>query len=231
MKRLVFFLACCCAAAGCDGRTEAPPDTPGPTTAPTAAPGTETAPLPAGSASVYATIKVVDLDGNALPNMAPIVTREPNAFDKPVASGAATDAGGQGSIRFSDTEHLYLRAWDPSLRYFPNNFFEILPGGNAIAETLEVQMVPAARLDVQLMLPGGEPAGDQAVGLMLFHPTRGPWWPAEATTDAGGAASFPHLPAGEYVLRFKVESGPRLEKEATALPPGSTVNLGVLTLQ
>lgn len=237
MRRLVLAIGICCIAAGCSDPGETVPDatavTPPPAPAPAPAPATDAEPVttPATGASVYATMKVVDLEGNALANMAPIATREPNAFDLPVATGAATDANGEGSIRFNPDEHLYLRAWDPGLDYFPNNFYEALPGGSTIDGLLQIQMVPAAQLDVQLLLPTGEPVANQPVGLMLFHPTRGPWWPAEGQTSAEGVVSFPHLPAGEYVLRFKVESGERLEHKATPLPPGSAVNLGVQTLQ
>lgn len=183
------------------------------------------------ASALHATVKVVDLDGNPLPHMAPVVTRQPNAFDEPVATGVSTDGDGMGSIHFTATKPLYLRAWDPALNYFPNNYYEVLPGGNAIEETLTIQMVPAAGLEVQLFLPDGEPAANETVGVMLYHPTRGPWWPAETKTDGEGVARFAHLPAGEYTLRFKVESGPRLEHATTALPPGRAVNLGALTLR
>lgn len=205
----------------------------GPAAGETAATSTEAAPAeaPATPATLSATIRVIDLQGETLPGMMPIVTRQPNAFDEPVATGTSTGLDGMGSIRFKTDEHLFLRAWDASLRYFPNNFYEVLPGGAKLDDDLTIQMVPSANLDVQLFLPTGEPASEQAVALMLFHPTRGPWWPAEAKTDKEGVATFPNLPAGEYVLRFKVESGPRLEQGQTALPPASTVNLGAVTLQ
>ncbi len=196
----------------------------------TPAEATPAEPAPAAPATLSATIRVIDLQGESLPGMMPIVTRQPNAFDEPVASGTSTGLDGMGSIRFKTDEHLFLRAWDASLRFFPNNFYEVLPGGGSLESDLTIQMVPSANLEVQLFLPTGEPAGEQAAALMLFHPTRGPWWP-EAKTDKEGVVSFPNLPAGEYVLRFKVESGPRLEQGQTALPPASSVNLGALTLQ
>lgn len=205
-------------------------------TAPSEPPENTATETPTGEAdetppTLFATIKVVDLAGEALPGMTPIVTRQPNAFDPPVATGTATGLDGQGSIRFKTGEHLYLRAWDPALRFFPNNFFEVLPGGSRIDGELVIQMVPSMNLEAQFFLPDGEPARDQAVALMLFHPDRGPWWPAEARSDAEGVAAFPNLPAGEFVLRFKVESGPRLERGQTPLPPASSVNLGPISLE
>jgi hypothetical protein len=148
-----------------------------------------------------------------------------------VATGSATDASGTGTIRFPADENLFLRAWDPGLNYFPNNFYEVLPGGGAVEETLVIQMVPASSLSVQLLLPGDVLAADTKVGLMLFHPTRGPWWPTEAKTNADGFVTFDHLPAGQYVLRFKTESGAKLEHPETALPPAEVVDLGVISLQ
>ncbi len=197
-----------------------PPVEPTSEAAPTETPG-----------SITTTIQVVDLSGAPLAHMTPIVTREPNAFDAPVASGTTTDSAGSGMISFETKERLFLRAWDPMLNYFPNNFYEVLPGGSRIEDDLTIQMVPAAALAVQLFLPNEEIAANMAVGLMLYHATRGPWWPAEGTTNADGFVTFDHLPAGEYGLRFKVESGARLEQGQTALPPAKTVDLGVLVLQ
>jgi len=219
--------------AGCGKPQSTPPPEPK-TSPPATTQPEESAKEPAvtpPSGMLEATVRVIDLDGAPLAHMAPIATREPNAFDTPVATGSATGPDGMGTIRFAGDQHLFLRAWDPGLTYFPNNFYEVLPGGNTIDSQLTVQMAPAASLEAQFVLPSGEPAANQPVGLMLMHPTRGPWFPAESQTDAGGNAEFTHLPAGSYVMRFKVESGPRLEYPETPLPPGNSVNLGVLALQ
>lgn len=218
------------AAPGC-GPSDSPPEGTAPSsTVQETAPETEPA-ANESTGAIRATVKVVDLEGQPLANMAPIVTRQPNAFDEPLATGSATRADGTGTIRFTPAELVYLRAWDPALNYFPNNFYEVHPGGTAIEDDLVIQMVPAARLEAQFFLPSGEPAANERVGIMLIHASRGPWWPAEVTTSSEGAAAFPNLPAGEFVLHFKAASGPRLEYEETALPPGSTVNLGALSLQ
>lgn len=192
---------------------------------------TPSASAPQEAGFIVANIQVVDLAGKPLMGMAPIVTRQPNAFDKPVAMGDPTDAKGLGTLRFENKEHLFLRAWDPTLGYFPNNFYEVLPGGSNVEGTLTIQMVGASGLEAQLLLPDGSPAANMTVGLMLSHATRGPWWPAQATASAEGLVRFPNLPAGEFILAFKIPSGPGLEVGETPLPPGSPVNLGVLTLQ
>lgn len=198
--------------------------------------GKDAAPAPVENtgeapATLYARIRVVDIQGEPLPGMTPIVTRQPNAFDEPVASGISTNLEGKGSIRFKTGEQRYLRAWDPALRYFPNNFYEVLPGGNSLEGELTIQMAPSANLEAQFFLPSGEPVREESVALMLYHPTRGPWWPAESNTDAEGVATFPNVPPGAFVFRFQVESGARLEHPQTPLPPAADVNLGALTLQ
>lgn len=242
MKRYMFAVWMVLFAAGCDGpeETAAPsPETPtvseaapapeAPATAPaTAEPTPQPAP-PTGFVS--ASVQVVDLAGKPLMGMAAIVTRQPNAFDQPVAMGDPTDANGMGTIRFENNEHLYLRAWDPLLGYFPNNFYEILPGGSVVKETLTIEMVPSAGLEAQLVLPDGQPAANQTVEIMLSHATRGPWWPARGQADAEGVVRFPNLPAGEFLLEFRVPAGAALQVTETPLPPGELVNLGALNLQ
>ena len=241
MKRLALAFVLSLSAIGCGESTppEAPPApevVPAPEAAaeiipPVTEEPTTPAPLPQEAGFVHATVQVVDLAGTPLAGMAPIVTRQPNAFDQPVAMGDPTDGKGMGTIRFENKEHLYLRAWDPTLDYFPNNFYEVLPGGSNVEGTLTIQMVGSSSLEAQLMLPDGQPAANATVALMRAHATRGPWWPAQATSDAEGVVRFPNLPAGEFVLSFKVAAGPKLEVAETPLPPGAKVNLGVLTLQ
>ena len=239
MKRLALALLLSLSAIGCGESTppevppvsESVPEIPVEIVPPTPDEPSTLAPVPQEPGFVYATVQVVDLAGTPLAGMAPIVTRQPNAFDEPVAMGLPTDGKGMGTIRFENKEHLYLRAWDPTLDYFPNNFYEVLPGGSNVEGTLTIQMVGSSGLEAQLMLPDGQPAVNETVALMLSHATRGPWWPAQATTDAEGVVRFPNLPAGEFVLSFKVAAGPQLEVTETPLPPGANINLGVLKLQ
>ncbi|MBI2422609.1 MAG: carboxypeptidase regulatory-like domain-containing protein [Candidatus Hydrogenedentes bacterium] len=180
--------------------------------------------------TLMARIQVVDLEGTPLANMAPIVTRQPNAFDPPLATGTLTDAGGRGEVRFELTEKVCIRAWDPELGYFPNNFFEVLPGAAGLEEDLLVVMVRGARLKAQLFDVAGSALAGQTVALMLSHPERGPWWPVEAQTADDGLVDFGPVPAGEYAMHFQAASGQSLEQPVVAVRPGQTTDLGALTL-
>lgn len=184
---------------------------------------------PAGPVS--ARMRVVDLSGNPLPGMLPIATLEPNAFDKPVATGAATNVDGESRLQFPSGEKVYLRAWDPDLRYFPNNFYEALPDSGSVTEVLVVSMVQSGTLEALLMLPDGLPARGENTGLMLFHPVHGPWWPGEADANERGEVVFKHVPPGSYVVRIKVASGASLDVPETFIPPGESTHLGILYLQ
>jgi hypothetical protein len=215
----------CLLLAACGGSP--PPKEPAPPIAP------ETPPAAAGSGASLVTgrMLVVDLDGKPLANMAAIATLQPNAFDQPVATGPLTGADGLTEIQFPSDARLFLRAWDPALAYFPANVFEVLPTSGGVVEDMRVEMAPSAALQAQLLLPDGAPAANENAGLMMFHPTKGAWWPANADTDGSGLVHFPNVPAGAFVLRFKTASGARIELPETPLRPGSTVDLGVVTLQ
>ncbi|HNZ47705.1 MAG TPA: hypothetical protein PLY90_01300 [Candidatus Hydrogenedentes bacterium] len=179
----------------------------------------------------YAPVKTVDRAGNPLRGMLPIATRSPNAFDKPLAQGKPTDADGLSSIRFALTEKIALRAWDPQLFFFPNNFFDVLPGSGNAKDPLVVVMVEAGTLEAVLILPDGTPAAGENVGLMMFHPVHGPWWPAEAESNEKGEVVFPNLPPGSFILRLKVESGATLETPEQYIAPGENTHMGVLYLK
>ena len=185
----------------------------------------------AGPVSISAPIRVVTLAGAPLPNMMPIATLLPNAFDEPVAKGPLTNAAGESRIRFPATEKVALRAWDPELRYFPNNFYDVLPGTGTVTETLVVTMVESGAVEALLMMPDGRPARGENTGLMMFHPVHGPWWPAEADANERGEVVFRRVPPGNFVLRLRVASGAAIEVAETFIPPGDTAHLGIVYLQ
>lgn len=178
-----------------------------------------------------ASIHIETLSGIPLSGMIPIVTLQPNAFDKPIASGAPSDASGRSSIRFPVDQKVALRAWDPSLLYFPNNFYDVLPGSGAIKDTLVVKMVKSASLEATLIGTDGTPLKNENAGIMLFHPVHGPWWPAEADCDENGTVTFYKIPPGSYVILLKVASGPEIELPESYIAPDTLTSLGAIQLQ
>lgn len=243
----IWLLACLvlCAACSCRDREQpAPASSPiAPVVQPPEAPPTPQAPtIPPASASVEgeatkseafltAKMRVASLAGEPLAGMAPIATLQPNAFDKPIATGALTNAEGLGEIRFPADQKVALRAWDPELGYFPNNFLEVMPNTGVITEVLEVTMVQAGIVFVVLKLPDGSPVRNENAGIMLFHSVYGPWWPSDSYTNAQGEVVFPSVPPGKFVLRLKIASGPSIEVAETYIAPGEPTNLGTIQLQ
>jgi hypothetical protein len=243
--QVFLLMGCLLAFSGCDCRKEAPV-APTPVPAPTKAPvpPQEEAPPPvsadappvadapvAESGFLTAPMRVLTLGGTPLKGMAPIATYNPNAFDTPIATGSLTDADGLSSIRFPASEKVALRAWDPDLRYFPNNFLEVLPNSGTIQETLEIRMVQAGILFAALILPNHQPVSGEEVGLMLIHPVYGPWWPAESVTNDRGEVVFDRIPPGKFLLRLKVSSGPSVEVGETYIAPAEPTALGQIQLQ
>ncbi|MBI1320296.1 MAG: hypothetical protein GC168_15320 [Candidatus Hydrogenedens sp.] len=217
---------------GCGGSTvppaPAPASTPvAETPTPPPAPPTQ----PKAQPVLIARIEVVDLEGNPLPGMLPIVTTQSNAFDEPLSVGAPTDAAGHGSVSAPNDAHLYLRAWDPEMAYFATNFYDLLPGEGGQTDVLRVQMVRGVPLEATLNGPDGAPIAGESAGVLLIHPTAGPWWPARGATDALGRLRLDSVPPGRYTLRIKTEDGRRLEVPDVDLAPGSAPDLGALTLQ
>jgi len=231
MRRWAAAVAIVAGMAGCGGQE--PPSTATPATS-----GPTSAATPAGPASssssdatFTATVKVVDKDGTPLPGMMPIATRQPNAFDKPLARGALTDASGAGTFDLPNDESLYIRAWDPQQRLFANNYFEALPADGNRTPEMTIVMYPATRLDTTLIAPDGKPLAGASVGLMLSHPTLGPWWPSEAKTDGAGRIVFAPLPPGQYIARMKAETGETLDLPEILLMPGEPLSLPSQSLQ
>ncbi len=177
-----------------------------------------------------AKIHAVDLDGNPLPDVVPIATLRANAFDRPIASGGRTDSQGLGQLQFPTGQALFIRPWDPTFRYFSTNFYEVLPATGKETEPLDFVMAEGASLHVVVYKPGGEPASEAAVSIMLDHATQGPWWPDHSTSDAVGNVHFPSLPPGEYTATLAVQGIGAYEIPNVALPPGGKTELGAVRL-
>jgi hypothetical protein len=176
-------------------------------------------------------MRVVDLNGMPVAGMAPIATVEANAFQQPVATGPLTGPDGLTRFAFPGDQHLFLRAWDPKMKFFANNFYEALPDEGTLDEVLDIVMVEGARLEVLLYGPDSQPLVKQSVSMMMIHPSQGPWWPSRAQTDELGLAVFSNLPAGEFTIDWHVEPGLHTELPGVALRPGGVKDLGKLLLQ
>ena len=183
---------------------------------------------PAALAVCTARVRVVDLAGEPMAGMTPIVTVRANAFDAPVAVGEPTDAEGYGTVTFPGDRDFCLRAWDPAQAFFPNNYYDVLAGGGEVADTMVIVMAAASAVTVQIYLPGGRPAANEQVGLMFYHPVEGPWWPAPGRTDAQGVARFAPVPPGKFMFRLETESGFGVEIPERMLPPGGEAQLGTV---
>lgn len=171
------------------------------------------------------TLRAVDLDGRPVAGMIPIATREPNAFDEPLSRGAPSADNGLSVLAIPSDRPLYLRMWDPALKKFANNFFEVQSGGNPGTETMDVVMVPGASLEMAVDAPG------TTVDIMMLHPRQGPWWPARETSDAAGRVRFGAVPAGIYAIRIKTQDGASADLAEVRLPPGDAVDLGHIPLK
>jgi hypothetical protein len=212
--------------ASCGAQEPESPQEPADTVAPSRAD-----PAPSPSKSNLAWVSVVDIEGRPLPNMVPIVTDTANAFNKPLAQGPPTGSDGKGAVALPDAERLYVRAWDPTLRTFPNNFHEVFPRAGTETKELSVQMVEGASLEMVLLAPNRQPAAGENAGLMMFHPTEGPWWPGEADADATGKVTFGPLPAGSYTIKVKAIKSGIVDIPGVSLVPGGTTSLGPVVLQ
>lgn len=178
-----------------------------------------------------ARVRVTDLQGRPLANMLPIATDRPNAFQEPAAQGELTGADGTSVLYLPHGQHLYVRAWDPALRVFPNNFYEVLPASGSETAPMTVTMAECATLVMTLLDGDHLPAANENTGLMLFHDVYGPWWPAEADTDAQGRVVFEPVPPGEFSLKVMAVSSGQLELGTVRLRPGGTTDLGPVVLQ
>ncbi len=174
--------------------------------------------------TVVATMRAVDLEGKPIQGMIPIATREANAFDEPIVRGEPTKDDGTTVLALPLDQHLFLRMWDPALRHFANNFYEIQPGEKLPEGVKDVTMVEGASLDMTLPTPNA------AVDIMMLHPQEGPWWPAHATSDVSGQVHFDAVPAGMFTIRIKAQPGGAAELENVKLDPSGAADLGHVPL-
>lgn len=198
--------------------------------APAAATDAPEAVAAAPEGTVVAQVRAVDLDGAPIAGIIPIAAAQANAFDPPAAEGAPTDADGRGALAIPAHSWMYVRGWDPELKRFANNIYDIPPGEGVIADELTLIMVDAATIEMTLYDAEGAPVADEAVGLMMLHPERGPWWPAESHTDAAGVARFPNVPPGAYQLRIKAAESGMIELPTITLLPDAVKDLGAVGL-
>lgn len=220
-KHLLPAMLACALMAACGGSKPQPQPPPQPkATAPAAATAND---------PMRVSVIVLGLDGKPLDNMIPIAAAQPNAFDKPVAQGPPTNMEGKAEFSVPGDRKLFIRAWDPSLQMFGNNYLELAPEPGTRTDLLKLTMVPGASLDAVLLLPDKTPAANTDVAIMMFHPTEGPWWPDKGRTDANGAMHFPALPAGQFGLRIKTSAG-SAEVPSVNLPPMGKANLGNIIL-
>lgn len=217
--------------------------TPTPTQQPTAppaqsvsAPASSVAPsaqsvVSAPAESILAHVRAVDADGKPISGMMPIASTEPNALSEPIARGPLTNAEGVSAFTIPGGQWLYVRAWDPDLKLFANSYFDVPPSGGNETRQMDVVMLPGAELEATLLRADGMPFSDVEAGLMLEHPTKGPWWPSKGKTNALGRVRFGKTPAGKYLVRLKLVGGESLELPETLLLPGQSTDLGPQTLQ
>lgn len=223
--------------AGCGGSNEddaAPATTAPPASSQTAVPEADGAPATATAPAadvIPANVRVVGLDGKPEPGMMPIVTRQPNAFDPYIAAGRPTGDDGESVVPIPREEHLYVRAWDPAMKMFANNFVEVWPKQGNVAKDIQIQMVEGATLRARLVGADRAPAAGENVGLMMLHDTFGPWWPAEGDTSADGAVRFSRVPAGKFLIKLKAVKSGQVEVADVFLPPGGETDLGTLLLR
>lgn len=225
-----FFLVALLLAVGCGGKD---PDAPSVErdAGPAQAHAGQPAPQGGDPAMAAGEMLIVDLEGKPVANIVPIAANTPNAFEPPVARGEPSNAAGRTTIAFPADQHLYLRGWDVTQKLFANNYIEVLPDQPGWIEEQQLVMAPGATLRAKLVLPGGVPAANTPVRIMMAHPTEGPWWPAQGQTDADGFVVFPSVAPGQFDIRFTLPGGEHGVMPGVALPPGGHGDAGTVQLQ
>ena len=175
-------------------------------------------------------VKIVDLDGNPLPNTVPVAVAQPNAFEKPVAIGEPANQNGDAVLFVPPDQRLYIRGWDFTLGMFANNYYDVFPGPVTEPGVMKLVMVLGGTLRAELVAPDGTPVAAEKVALMMYHPAHGPWWPTEATTDQKGGAIFGPIPAGIFTLKLRANSGAYAEVGTVTIQPGGLQDLGQIKL-
>ena len=149
----------------------------------------------------------------------------------PSPRGPLTGADGVAAFAMPSRDLLYIRGWDPTGRMFANNYFEAHPQQGGRTKLMEIVMVQAASLELTLVDAAEQPLADTEARLMMFHPVEGPWWPAQAKTDANGHVRFAPVPPGIYTTEVRAREGGRIEIPDVSLPPGGKAALGVVALE
>lgn len=175
---------------------------------------------------VYGKVIIVDSSGAPVEKVGAIATFKPNAFDEPFAWGNLSGKDGISEIWVPKNTHMYIRAWDPELRYFPINFYEIPPTDADALEEMTIKMMESAVVEMTLIDFEDKAIANENVGLMMIHHKYGAWWPCQGYTDSSGNVVFKPLPPGIFDLRIKTERGIILEIKEVSLPPGSHTVLG-----
>ena len=227
MKTLrVMALVICVSVAGC-GDSAKTVETPA---APSAA-SSGSATQPVDATTILVRIRAVDRAGNPIAGITPIASKQPNAFDPPIEQGEPTPPSGISSVTIPAGQRLFVRAWDPSLKRFANNYLEVHADSGGVTEQTDIVMVDSGALSMTLFGPDQAPVSGKDVTMMMAHPTEGPWWPGKGKTDAAGVVYFDQVPPGTYNVQVNDPSTGFLKNlDGITLLPGQQVNAGDVVL-
>lgn len=186
---------------------------------------------PAAPKPVVANVTITDLEGHPLAGMLPIATKSPNAFDAPVAQGDESGSDGTSTLLLPPGERVFVRAWDPTMGMFANNFYEVPGFPGEKTQPMTVVMVPCSSLEAIVLDEQGQPIAGKEIRLMLIHATKGPWWPAQTISDGEGKVVFRNIPSGQFTVELGSRQLGVAELTNVPLPPGAVVNLERVTVK